>query len=308
MFCSNCGKELKEGEKFCSECGNQINYQTSNTESKKYINKNEIVTNNVAQKMQCKIHNKDSISICKKCGNTICEDCDSILNEIEDHSYLHEKFSNIGKNLCLDCTLKELSINHFWEDKSLEFKLITALIISYIIGLLIFIAAQSDGSIIGTIIGLFIMGIVPGAKAAMFWDSTDSKSSTKKYDVSYTGFGTYQVRENNGGGLFFLIGLLSGIIVSPIFIIKGISKYIIANRIYKFNEYIKRKIEDLLKKIYVRDYDKNTLYVREYTEEGKRPENPNADLSFMKHIIIAILIFILVTILISLAAGILIAL
>lgn len=24
MFCSNCGNEIKDGEKFCSKCGQQV--------------------------------------------------------------------------------------------------------------------------------------------------------------------------------------------------------------------------------------------------------------------------------------------
>lgn len=276
MFCSNCGKKLNEGEKFCSECGEQINWQNSNTENKKNIKKNEIVMNNsepeVVKKMKCKIHNKDSIVLCRKCGKAICKECDSILDEIENHSYLNEKFDNIGRNLCLDCTLKELSINHFEWDKNLELKLLIALTISYVIGMFILYCGTNADSILLTILGVIITGIVPGAKIAMFWDSTPS--DTKKYDVSYTGFGTYQVRENNGGGLPFLIGLISGVFVTPVFIFMGIGKFTKANKIYKFNESIKRKIEDLLKKVYVRNYNKNKLEAIPYTEDGKRYEPP----------------------------------
>lgn len=285
MFCSNCGRKLNEGEKFCSECGQKINWKNPDTEEKQYIKKNEIVMDNskteVVKKLKCKIHNKDSIKLCRKCRKAICKECDSILDEIEDHSYLNEKFGNIGRDLCLDCTLRELSINHFKWEKNLELKFLIALIISYVIGMCILASADN---ILLTILGVIITGIVPGAKVAMFWDSTPS--DTKKYDVSYTGLGTYQVRENNGGGIPFLIGLISGVFVTPIFILMGFGKFIKANNIYKFNESIKRRIEDLLQKVYVINPNKNKLEAIPYTEDGKRYEPPKYKIPLFFWIII----------------------
>ena len=45
MFCSNCGKELKENTKFCPECGNKVETSTAASLNQEIVNTQDIENN-----------------------------------------------------------------------------------------------------------------------------------------------------------------------------------------------------------------------------------------------------------------------
>ena len=55
MFCTNCGKEIKEGNNFCTNCGTKINNLEKEIETNKIIENQEIkqekitTTNNISE-------------------------------------------------------------------------------------------------------------------------------------------------------------------------------------------------------------------------------------------------------------------
>lgn len=60
MFCSNCGKKLSEGDKFCAECGTPVNASNIQTETEvaQKLNTGDIASDNKANEIQSDKHVK----------------------------------------------------------------------------------------------------------------------------------------------------------------------------------------------------------------------------------------------------------
>lgn len=64
MYCSKCGNKLQEGNKFCPNCGNQINSQSEKVDTDKVVTDNKVAVEKV-NTVENKVTNKKSIDINK---------------------------------------------------------------------------------------------------------------------------------------------------------------------------------------------------------------------------------------------------
>ena len=118
-FCSNCGKELATGAKFCVRCGTPCDVETSVDDKRKTIYDGEI-----HKCPNCGESIASFVSVCPSCGNELRGM--SVSQSIKEFSEKLEKTNNIDQQVLL---IKSYPIPNTKED-ILEFMILTSTNIS----------------------------------------------------------------------------------------------------------------------------------------------------------------------------------
>lgn len=63
-YCSNCGAKLNDGDKFCHDCGKQVNGEVTNSNS----NRKEEYIGKVLKCPNCGAVITESTMVCSECG------------------------------------------------------------------------------------------------------------------------------------------------------------------------------------------------------------------------------------------------
>ena len=172
--------------------------------------------------MACAKHpDRDGVGKCTECGAYVCAECAEKTAPLK---------SVLGV-LCTNCYEEELTFTKNFYAKERKKKLRSAIIslVCYLIGwcltinLFGIIPAQSGGGL-GTImplIGLFLMGAycaISGWKLA----SKQQDEYEKKHGATYviTDTGVYKEKNTLAKIFMFILGMVFGMILTPIFIIK----------------------------------------------------------------------------------------
>lgn len=94
MFCSNCGRQSSEGQKFCPYCGTRLNVQSSDTQWD-YTTHPHFVQQFAP--MTCTFHpDEPAVNKCANCGTALCRQCSELSPYKVDDS----------QPLCLNCNRK----------------------------------------------------------------------------------------------------------------------------------------------------------------------------------------------------------
>lgn len=126
----------------------------------------------------------------------------------------------------------------------------------YIIGLIIIIMDKSSA-----IWGYILVGAASSWKF-FTWGSDADDYNAKNGNVSYTArtdmFGQVKIEKNTGniGCIMGIVGLVLGIVVTPILFILALLKYLKSDKAYKFAKEVVEELENELKIRYVWDKKK----------------------------------------------------
>lgn len=171
--------------------------------------------------MNCSKHNgKPAVAQCAECGAGVCADCASKTN------FLKEDYGV----LCVDCCKSKMNTiaDFYKQDKGKRTKRIVISVITYFFGLIAFLAFFLRGEVAMLFVGIVLCGFYTG----LTWRDVAQKSHDEdelKNGITYVVTDDGIKREDGFlmKLIFFIIGTVIGVILTPIRIILdavGISK------------------------------------------------------------------------------------
>ncbi len=172
---------------------------------------------------------------------------------LSDLDALDEKAWPLKNLLCKMTAVFDISK----DERNSHLRTVIILGAMYLIGLLIILIGGDDASMWGFI-------LVGAASAWKFftWGSDADDYNARTGNVSYTArtdvFGQVKIEKDPGniGCIMGIVGLVLGIIITPILIILSVLKFLKADKAYKFTSEVVTELEDKLKIRYTWDNKK----------------------------------------------------
>ena len=167
--------------------------------------------------MKCAKHtNKDAVAQCEQCGAGICADCVQATAPLRD---------SCG-TLCVECCRSEMqdAADYYTKRKKQRLTRIIVSLILYICGVILYACISLSGSMLTSYLMMFgallLCGLFTGISWAKF-SRTSQDDYDRKHGATYVITDTGVHRDRGWGVviIFFLIGLVFGVIVTPIRII-----------------------------------------------------------------------------------------